>query len=357
MKREVAANKNSFAIPIEGLSIARSFRVGCVEILPSAKELPFLEEVDWNEDFGARIKRDDDQHRAIAVVHSTSIDGALGILEEAINVLRVFQFGMTNFRHYTHFGLPGEIRPSKIFFFEYGEKAKGPKFKSLGLHLGFNFREEAINRWENMSTGLQLAADAIDNPSATEGSRKALLGVLLFSQSILTRDPDLRVLLVIAALEGMLAPEKIGSYKYTMARQLTYLACWTSGGCRNIQGKPCAVLMLDPSKPKIPELLGKLKYLADSDTKWRCSYWTDLIDWYDIRSGIAHGRPEGIEQREAEDLSFRSYRDYLAPLLKWFAEHPKNPLSDLEAEISDLRAEGIDWGEAVKLKIMPPSEA
>ena len=353
MKSEDDAPLTTFAIPVEGLRVSKDFLIGVVEIFPSVDELPFLDSVSKYEDFEKSIVRSGEEYRAVAVVECASIDIALEMVAEALSVLRVFQYSQTQFANYTHFGIPGEIKAQKIFYYKHGSEGSGPAFRGTGLHLGYNFSAEAIDDWEKHPLCL-LAATAINNPEASLGAKLALNGARLFAQSILVKDPDFRVLLVIAALEGMLSQENGVTGRYSLARMLTYLSCWNSGSCGNIQGKPCPYLLFDPDLGKEERgLLKKLGNMAREDVRWRCSDWLEIDDWYQTRSGVAHGRPEGTDSKDAANFAYRSYRRGMAPALTWLQEHPTSPAEDLVAALKELKADGIDWKTAVKTGVMP----
>ena len=353
MSVETEASHFTFIIPIEGLAVERSFSVGPVQIFTSFDEITLSEDAYRNEEMEKSIIRSGETHRALAVVDCASIDDALEIVDQAVSVLRVFQYSQTQFANYTHFGIPGEIKAQKIFYYKHGSEGSSPAFRGIGLHLGYTFSGEAIDNWEKHPLCL-LAATAIKNPEASLGAKLALRGARLFAQSILAKDPDFRVLLVIAALEGMLIQENGATGRYSLARMLTYLSCWNSGSCGNIQGKPCPYLLFDPDLGKEERgLLKKLGNLAREDVRWRCSDWLEIDDWYQTRSGVAHGRPEGTDSKEAANFAYRSYRRGMAPALTWLQEHPTSPAEDLAAALKELKADGIDWKTAVKTGVMP----
>jgi hypothetical protein len=199
--------KDDYAIPIEGLVISRGFSIGPVAIYKSGSDLPFANEVNWTGPFESKLVPADGSIRAVACVHALSAEDAISITEQALEICRVFHYGLMRVAHYTHFGLSGEITSRHIFYIRHTEEGSASGFTSSGLHLGFELVDSGIDSWEQNAHSLQLAAGAVGNPEAPEGATRALRGVRYFSRSILTREPDLRVLLVIAGIEAMLSAE------------------------------------------------------------------------------------------------------------------------------------------------------
>ena len=346
----------TFVVPIEGLITPRRFNVGPVTFYPSSDDLTFIDTTNQTSDYSTLIARPADQYRAVAVVENESIELALAIIEQAIHVFRVFQYGLMQVAHYTHFGLPGDIHQRNIVFYHQEDTRSGYGFKSVGLHLGFELQHAGIDSWEQHAAPLQLAASAIGSDTATNGAKRALRGVELFAQSILVRDPDLRVLLVMASLDGMLKPDNKMSRTLILAKKLTYMSCWKTGGCGHFNGQPCPYVLFNPDLEEDRELLIKLRTISRTDTRWLCTYWAGVIEWYETRSGMAHGNPEGTDPNEASAFAYWSYHKYVNPTLVWLMEHSDNPITDLDAALRSLEAQGavgIDWHEVVRTGAMP----
>lgn len=356
MSDDVIEELRTYVVPVEGLQTPRSFGIGPVTIYPSTDDLQCLEPAEKSDVFNEWIARSTDQYRAVAMVDSDSVENALDTIEQALQVFRVFQYGLMRAAHYLHFGLPGEIYSGKIIFFHKGPTNSGMGFHDSGLHLGFELQESGIEGWENHAESLQMAASAINNEAASDGAKRALNGVKLFSQSILTKDPDLRVLLVMAALEGMLKPAEKRSRSLILARKLSFLSCWQPGHCGTFGGQPCPYLLFNPSVPADQKLLVRLEELSKQNNIWTCTYWAMVITWYDTRSGIAHGNPEGLVRSEASRFAYWAYHQYVGPVLTWMTNHPDSPVEELDIEIAALRAEGVDWREIVNSGKMPDSD-
>lgn len=357
MDDQVAEELRTYVVPIEGLKVPREFNIGPVTIYSSTDVLSFIELEERSDLFNEWISRNESSYRAVAVIVSTSSVNALDIIQQAIHVFRVFQYGLMRVAHYFHFGLPGEVYSGNIRYFHKGSINSGMGFDDSGLHLGFELLESGIKGWESNAATLQLAASAINNASASDGAKRALNGVKLFSQSILTKDPDLRVLLVMSALEGMLKPENKSSRTFILARKLSYLSCWQSGGCGKYKDQPCPYVVFDPNERVDRELIQKLEQLSRANNMWTCTYWAMVITWYETRSGLAHGQPEGTIPSEASAFAYWAYHQYVGPTLAWLGDHADSPIEELEAEIASLHAVGVDWREIVQTGRFPDEPA
>lgn len=341
------STEGDYAIPIEGLAVSRSFSVGPVTVYKSAADLPFADKVDWSESFVSNLIFDESRVQAVACVHAASPIEATSIVEQALEVLRVFQYGLMRSAHYLHFGLPGEIRTRKIFYVRHEEGGIGSGFASSGLHLGFDLVDEGIDIWERKAHAIRFAAAAIGDPNASEGAKRALMGIRYFSRSILTPEPDLRVLLIIAGLESMLSTGEKAPGRFTLARYLAYLSCWKSGPCSELNGQPCAYLILNPSNGDL-DLLKRLEKLAQVNTSWVCTNWQMVNTWFDTRSGFAHGNSYDTDQDEARNFAYWAYHQYVAPVLDWLFSHQDSPAAALKTEVDALEASEIDWRSVVR---------
>lgn len=327
-----------YVIPIEGLSISRSFSVGPVRFFKSAMDLSFASEVDWAATIESPFVSNSLIENAVACVAAKSPAESFDFVGQALDVLRIFQYGIVRSAHYTHFGLPGEIRSRRIFYLRHNEFGNGFGFSSLGLHRGFELSEDGINSWEGAADQLRFAASAIGNPSASEGSKRALSGIRYFSKSILTDDPDLRILLIMASIEAMLSSGSKSPPRFTLSRYLAYLSCWKSGTCGEGSRPPCPYLQLDPSRGDIG-LLQKLEKLALNHSGLMCSRWQIVNSWYDTRSGFVHGNAHDTDPDEARNFAYWAYMQYLSPVLDWLFNHPDEPARALREELN-----GFDYG-------------
>lgn len=342
------SREGDYALPIDGLVISRGFSIGPVAIYKSSADLPFVHEVNWAGALESHMLSTEGRAQTIACVHASSPNEAIFIIQQALEIFRVFQYGLMRSAHYTHFGLPGEITASSIFYIRHNERGSVAGFTSSGLHLGFELDNASIDSWEQHAHALQFAADAIGDSEASEGAKRALKGIRYFSRSILAHEPDLRVLLIIAGLESMLSTDGEAPGRFTLARYLTYLSCWKSGPCSKSNGLPCAYLVLDPSNKKDLDLVRRLERLMQKDTVWECTYWQKVNTWYETRSGFVHGNSYETDSSEARNFAYWAYHQYVAPVLGWLLGHPENPTGALKEGLSALEAVNIDWRTIVR---------
>jgi len=61
-----------------------------------------------------------------------------------------------------------------------------------------------------------------------------------------------------------------------------------------------------------------------------------VLDWYDDRSAIAHGGRAEFPEKEESRATFWLTHRLLPQALDWFANHPDQPLQDLETAIAAL---------------------
>jgi hypothetical protein len=340
-----------FTVPIDGLSIARAFSVGPVEFLPSVDTAGLNTSVDWEGPLESRLARRDSEYRVVASVGAESIESALDCITQSLEVLRVFQFGLMRFSPYTHFGLPGEITATPIPYIRSDDAGHACGWSTRGHFPGFTLAVEGISAWEGQASGLQFAASGIASGFATESSLRALTGVRYFARAILAEDADLRAFLVVAGLEALGKRDFEKSGRFQLARRYTYLSCWLNGDCGRIGGAACPYVALDPLKHR--KDLQRLEELTYADVLWRCTYWEMINTWYTIRSGIAHGSPEGIEAAEASKFAYWTYHQYLAPMLNWLLDHPEQPIEALDEACDAVDVRGIDWPDAIRRRTMP----
>jgi hypothetical protein len=345
------ANSTHFTVPIEDLETSRAFTVGAVEYLPSIDEATIGEPSAWESPMESRLARRDSQYRAVARARADSIETALDQVSQSLDVLRVFQFGLMRVSPYTHFGLPGEIAASPIAYLRSDENGHGFGMTTRGHFAGFTLTAQGIDSWEQAAEGLQLAGTAIANAEASESATRALAGVRYFAKAILADDADLRAFLVVAGLEALAKRDPDDRGRYQLARRYTYLSCWLKGGCGRIGGAACPYIALDP-RSQIKDIQ-RLEELMHADVLWRCTFWEMVNTWYGIRSGLAHGTPEGIESAEASKFAYWAYHQYLAPMLGWLGDHPERPIEALDDACDAADAMGIDWPAAIRTQQVP----
>ena len=342
------AQEGEYVISIEGLAVSRSFSVGPVTIFNSITAIPFATEVNWSNEFESRLLPSEGHSGAAAYVHANSTGEAISMIRQALENLRVFQDGLTRSAHYTHFGLPGEISSSSIFYLRHDNAGTGGGFTTSGLHLGYELGDVGIESWEQAAPTLQFAASAIGNADSTAGANRALNGIRHFSRSILAQEPDLRVLLIIAGLESMLSKNEQAPGRFSLARYLSYLSCWRVGSCGKSNKEPCPYLVLDPREPKDFKLIKRLEWLMEKDNTWACTYWKMVNTWHETRSGFAHGNSYETDPDESRRFAYWAYHQYFAPVLDWILAHPEDPAGSLDEALNGLSATVIDWREIVR---------
>jgi hypothetical protein len=60
------------------------------------------------------------------------------------------------------------------------------------------------------------------------------------------------------------------------------------------------------------------------------------MDWYDARSGAAHGDPTSVETEHAGVAEYWVAHYLAEPILDWLRTHPDDPIGDLERELDRI---------------------
>jgi hypothetical protein len=60
------------------------------------------------------------------------------------------------------------------------------------------------------------------------------------------------------------------------------------------------------------------------------------MDWYDARSGAAHGDPASVDPKVASSAEYWVTHYLMEPILDWLREHPDDPVGELEAAIGTI---------------------
>jgi hypothetical protein len=130
-----------------------------------------------------------------ADVEAHDIDGALVVVRDALHLLRVFQYTRAQMQP-TLFGLPGEPRPTHLWYLQLGETG-GLGWRQFGVPLGFTFRDDERAYWESL--GFSELAKFIGRSGIPEGPARLLLAIRLLSQAALDLRPEMRLLLTVIA--------------------------------------------------------------------------------------------------------------------------------------------------------------
>lgn len=319
-------------IPIAGLTVHRTWRVGCVDVvdLESAGSELDASTGQRPDEWDATLR--DLRCGAVASMDADSFEHARDLASAAVDVLRVFQQVRYGISQTTMFGIAGEVTRSHFPYAVVGDRG-GIGFSSRGHHLGWTFNEDAAVEWES-SKPFRFAADAATFVDARPSGTRARIGTQLLAQAIIATNRSTQLLAVISALEAMLLTQG-GPQKYRLARHVSYFGCGRAAG--ELCGRDtenCPYLAFDPSIGAERNELHRLRERAQREPGWRCSEWNRLADWYDLRSAVIHGDDTNVE-KQGDRALFEALR-LTEPILTWLDDHPSDPIGDLEATIRAL---------------------
>lgn len=329
-----------FSFPIEGLTVVQVMEVGPVRVRPAPDVLNDLKgelgggtSSAWFEQFVA-------EHRAgaIAQVDAEDRETAVELVVQAVDVLRVFQHMRYGLTEVTQFGVGGDVGPRVVAYAEVGARA-GHGYLHRGDAIGWTFSEPSA--WDEAAS-LREVATSIGRATPPEGHRRALIGLQLLSQAIIEPRPTLKMVEVVGALEAWLLPRHTEGQTFRLARAVAFFLCGRPEG--NLCGRDrdtCPYLELDPSDAHDRKRLKALR-TRGSSPPWRCSEWHQVVDWYDLRSDVVHGRGPTISMKEASSAEFWVYRYLAAPAVKWLADHATDPVGELDRAFAALPP-GPDW--------------
>jgi hypothetical protein len=327
-----------FFIPINGLHVTDTWDVGVVRFLPAdtARKVihrhpalqnpsPFslIEPVHFAENLSS----------AVAHVQAVASTEARKHVATALAVLRAFQQARTDFET-TMFGTPDEVAGTTLEYLAMGV-VSGVGWTREGHPVGWTF-DDAERHHFRTSPGWRLVASAVGAESPSDGGRRGLLAIDLLSQAVLHPRPAMRVLLSMIAAEALLLDRSRSSQALRLARRCVYLHC---GAHRDDycgrQRETCPALFCDPDASTDRKKLRLFRERGTRDHRWRCSDWHHVLDWYDLRSEIAHGSQLRDESEEGKVLFWLATR-LLPAALEWFAQHPDNPIRALDTAIAAL---------------------
>jgi len=201
------------------------------------------------------------------------------------------------------FGTPDEVAGTTVEYLAMGV-VSGVGWTPEGHTLAWTFDDAELHHF-NSSPGWQLVASSVgaDNPS--DGGQRGLLAIDLLSQAIRHPRPAMRLLLWMIAAEALLLDRsplvpygsRAAGCTCTAARTRTTTA---------VVSETCPALYCDPGVPADRKKLRLFRERGDLDYRWRCSDWQHVLDWYDLRSEVAHGSQlpdESEEGRYSSGLS------------------------------------------------------
>jgi hypothetical protein len=139
------------------------------------------------------------------------------------------------------------------------------------------------------------------------------------------------------ALEVLLG-EDTGTKKHLIARRVSYFACgWPGPVYADGTRTACALMSLPlrPSGAPGAELARLLSEMRAGNAR-PCSQYFDVLALYDARSTIVHQGTLGLSaDQESSATCFIAAR-LLHRVLTWFAGHPDDDLTELDAQIAAL---------------------
>ena len=331
-----------FLLPVEGLTITEPWELGPITLHPGADLESLLgrpAEKLFNHKIAGPVYRltfDEIAKSAVAQVNGSDIDAALDLVNVAIDLLRIFQKTKHNMSETTMFGLPGQIYRSKIQYLTAGEDG-GMGWRYKGESLAFTFDSQSHAEWVNSRIFPALASFIGRSEGKADGPRRAILGVQLMSQAVLEHRPAFKMLNLIVGLESMLLERQTQSQGFRLARRASYFTCILATNSMCGRDRPtCQSLALNPDDNSSRRALVRLRALAEGDTRWRCSEWLNYLNWYDLRSSVAHGNDSLIDQEKASSAEYWILSWAMVPVLSWLMDHPDYPLESLDEAIAAL---------------------
>jgi hypothetical protein len=331
----------NFVIPIEGLAVPCEWSVGPVRVRPAANvssELrggaPSKSRQQWFDDAVRDLHAG-----AFAEVSAEDLDGALGLVSQAVDILRVFQ----HVRHYTtrltQFGVVGDVRRGLVPYAVTDGDRAGQGFTTRGEAIGWSFTDEA--EWLEAPV-FHWVASAVGAASPSEAQRRALIGVELLSSALVEQRPTLKMVLLVTALEAWLLPRQAGPLTYRLARAVSYFGCGRHADdlCGRTR-ETCLYLGLDPGRNAELQRLKRLR-VKGSEPPWRCAEWHRVVDWYEDRSDVVHGAGPVIAMKDASNSTYWVARWLVEPILTFLHKHPVDPTDALERAFATLPAMR-DW--------------
>jgi hypothetical protein len=325
-----------FLIPVEGLQLQSPWRVGPV-VLPDPLSVEVLVRSRLDLSPGPRAGFHQEtfdllRRWSAAEVDANDLDGAVAVVRDGLDLLRVFQQTRSNGDPPT-FGLPGDVRLTHLRYLRL-DATGGVGFSHTGGVIGADFPDGEREHW--VAARFAEAAELVGCADLSPGPAQLMLGVRLLSQAVLEPRPPMRLLATVIATETLLGRGKM----YQLARRAAFLTCGRPEGNLCGRARPaCPFLTLDPTNERDRGRLKTREIQARADPGARCSEWLDFVGRYDDRSGIAHGEPgRDVPEQDADsDLHWATH--WLLPAaLPWLLDHRGDAVGDLDIAISQLPA-------------------
>lgn len=213
----------TFYVPIEGLTVNDDWVVGPVSVMPVDLAI---------EELGAAARAGDRDFfksqseaqgaGAIAKVESVDHDGAIDLVAQAVDLLRVFQHVRYFTSHLTQFGIAGDVGRGVVPFGVTEDGHAGVGFKQRGEALGWTFDDSAV--WAEASA-FRWVADAIGSGVLSQSERRALVGVQLLSEAIIEQRSAFKMVGLVTALEALVLERRATSQTFQLARHIAFFGC------------------------------------------------------------------------------------------------------------------------------------
>lgn len=334
-----------YLLPVAGLTITGTWQLGAVTLMDpdAARRLISDHPSRLSPHPLSRIGVDDFAEGlewASAHVSATSTAEAIDLIRSAVELLRVFQQSQSRWET-THFGLPGELQDAGLDYLVLGETS-GVGWTFEGHHQGWTFTPDQVELFPTLP-GFVFAAAAIGSDRPSEGQRRALLASRLASQAILEPRSSLKIVYSVVAAEAMLLERANSGQSLLLARRCVFFLCGDHEGALCGRDRPtCPALAHDPTTSAGRRRLKAFQERGLRDVRWKCSEWHHVLDWYSARSDVLHGGTWETEKADADKALFWLVTRLVPAALAWFAEHPLEPIAELDAAIKALPAPP-DW--------------
>lgn len=259
-----------------------------------------------------------------------SIDDAVDDLRTALDVVRLFHLSRRITRT-PSFGLPGDVYQASFDYVQVSEGASKPGGANRGDPPGLRM-SVAMQVDFGSSPAFAFLGEALSDPEASDGARRAVLGAQFFGQAAREHRPALKALGLVAALEAWLLPAgERGAQTFRLARHVAWFSCGRPDDDLCGRQRPlCPYLKLDPGSGRDRHRLTALRRFGDDDVRWRCSAWRNVLSWYDDRSVAAHGRDLTlVGSRAAGSVEYQVAHHLAEPVLEWLRDHRADPAGDL----------------------------
>ena len=332
---------STFLFPVKGLltSIDLTLSIGSVQLLSPAQAREKLNEAidrsaipevllgsveDFDTELGGCVA---------ALVDADNREDAVDLVETALDVLRTFLYTRV-VAQMPSFGITDGFLGAAV---QYADLCSGGigSFR-IGHFTGVHVTAETVAAYEESHIS-GVAGAAVGSRAATPAQAQALAAIRLASQALLTHDPGMRTVLAMTAAEVLLFAPGEGSRSLRLAQRAAFLVCGLPKGQLCGRGRPsCLILKADLADDGDGyKQLQKVEKLGNVDTRWRCSEWHHVLDWYAIRSQLVH-EGKKVDRRDASRVVYWLVSSLLPAALEWYGGHPESPNAQLVAAMRAL---------------------